>query len=1107
MGSPQRRTSTNPPARSEQGGGEGNRVEPPEELVVVGIGASAGGLEALSQFVGKLPRKANMAYVVAQHMSPHHRSMMVDLLSRETDLPVREVKHDLNPKADTIYVAPPNSDVSIKDGKLQLRRPLTELGAKPSIDYLFVSMAEDLGDRTIGVVLSGTGSDGAIGIRAINSAGGISIAQQPRTAKYDSMPLAAIKAGVDLVLPPDEIAKQLLQTTARPRLALAENDATAASTPIDQLIALIHRETRMDFSAYKETTIARQIERRMAVVQVNQLEDYVALAEKNRAELNALAGNFLVCVTSFFRDADAFAALQVELREFLTKKRPGEEIRIWVPGCATGEEAYTIAIIVAEELGDALERYKVQIFATDANPESTQAGRRGLYAETSIDGVDPTILAKYFVQQDRFFQVDRRIRDMVVFATHDLAQDPPFVRLDVISCRNLLIYFKTPLQDKALRIFHYALRSDGLLLLGKSESVGHNTNLFADVDRRLKIFRRTNISLPRPGSAFGRPAPIAAGTPAPATGATEKVATPSERGRKALFNAYAPPSALISPEGTIVELFGEISTFIRLRPGKPDFSVFSLVHQPLRTELRALVQKVTRSRETCHTRPFTLEVEGSEAAFRATIRLVDTASARDELLLISFEALPSEDATSVELESFDATNDIRLAELQHELTITRESLQTVIEELETSNEELQSLNEETEAGNEELQASNEELETSNEELQATNEELTTVNDELSMKTLQLAEALSDMENIQDSIGAAFLLVDDDLVVRRYNQAVLEYLKLDPASSEQNLRAIPSYVGIDDLYGKIQTVSATGQRHSEIFTFRERTCKLGISPYRSEQTRQQRGAVVVFFDVTALEQARMKAQQATEAKSDFIRQMSHELRTPLNGIIGFAQLLERTPEAAPDQQHRSWLRHILDGGQHILALINDTADLATVEAGRVELDLAVIDPKPVVEEAIALTRDMAEQRAISIHVRETDRDLGCEALRIVADRRRLKQVLLNLLSNAIKYNRDGGSVTIECVDLEDRARLVVSDTGYGIPDQARERVFEPFNRLHPEDLKAEGSGLGLAISRQLAELMGGTLQLESREDQGTQFWVEFPRIDSIPAGSSESVVAQ
>ena len=834
-----------------------------EALIIVGLGASAGGLEALRAFVAELPLRANMAYVVAQHMSPQHRSMMADLLSRETKLVVVEAKDGVIPNPDTVYIGPPNGDIFIKDGKLALRKPLSEIGPKPSVDYLFTSMAEELGERAIGVVLSGTGSDGAHGVRAINAAGGICIAQSPDSAKYDSMPQAAIKAGVDLVLTPAEIATQLVNVAKRPRLSVSEKLATEgkdeSSDPLKTVLRKIYERSKMDFSNYKEATLTRQIERRMAALQTNQLPDYLSVISNTPTELDILATSFLVCVTSFFRDAEAFKKFTFALQKVLEKKLPGDDIRIWVPGCATGEEAYSIAIILAETLGAKLDEHKVQIFATDINKDATAFGRKAMYPETSLEGMDKTLLEKYFRAKDRLFQVDRKIRYMVVFANHDLIQDPPFVRVDVITCRNLLIYFKAGLQEKVFRLFHYALNPSGLLFLGSSESVGQASNFFDETDRKYKLFQRRDVPSTMPQGYVSAPL-LSLASPRKGEEKSQTRSTES-LGRELLLSSYAPPSVLMHVDGDILELFGDVTPFITLKSGKADFNLFSIINPKLRTELRAIAQKVTRSHEATLTHPVQITIDNQERAVQTMVRPIHNKANQPNAVLVSFELAPTREPVNLNPDSVEEIAESRISELTHELTLTRESLQTVIEELETSNEELQSLNEEAQAANEELQASNEELETSNEELQATNEELTTVNDELSARTIEVINTSNDLENVLNCSGIAVLVIDRDLRIRRFNQDSLNFFKIDQALLNQNLASVPVRFAFEDLLGKIRklpfiTNSINAQSDSNVahflgkFSHNLREFELNASAYITRESNTVDGLVLTITDITS-----------------------------------------------------------------------------------------------------------------------------------------------------------------------------------------------------------------------------------------------------------------
>lgn len=838
-------------------GAEFGQTDSTDDLYYVGIGSSAGGLEALRTFVAHLPVQSNMCYIVAQHMSPEHRSMMVELLVRETTLKVVEARNNVTPLADTVYVAPPSSDITIRGGKLRLSKPKATIGPKPSVDLLFISLAEDRGEKAIGIVFSGTGSDGAHGIKAIRAVGGISIAQEPTTAKFDSMPKAAIRSGgIDLVLSPKECAEQLTALSTRPRVRIEEEkeDGTAPTT-VREIIRQISSHTGMDFSNYKDATISRQVQRRMAALQVASLEDYGEYAARHHEEYLELANSFLICVTSFFRDSESFEAMRKTLRELLHKKEPGDSIRVWVPGCATGEEAYSIGIILAEELGADFSQYRVQIFGTDINDTATQFARRGIYPEAALANLDETLLRKYFSQQDRMFCVDRRLKDVTVFARQDLVQDPPFVRLDMVSCRNLMIYFKTELQEKVLKTFHYSLLPHGVLFLGKSESVGQMSTLFIEKGRKAKVFSRRDVPTPMPGH-FTR-AVSAARSKRLATVEAESHA-PSEMARARLFDMYSPATILVTSDGDILEFLGDCTPFIKLSKGKADFNLFSVIHSSFRSELRAFAHRVGRNKVSVSSQPNVIKVDGEQRLYRMAVHYVGMDSLDRDLLTVCFERAPDRKlpADGAETTIEEAASG-RITELEHELTSTRENLQTVVEELETSNEELQALNEEAQAANEELQASNEELETSNEELQATNEELTTVNDELVSKTEELSTTNDDLENVLDSVLKALVVVDQKLRVSRHNRMAMRFFSFPTEERMPNLTATQVQFDVPDLIGSVRGVIATGDPLTREFTHQDNVFVLTISPYLATVTREVRGAILTFDDITDRKKAEEK----------------------------------------------------------------------------------------------------------------------------------------------------------------------------------------------------------------------------------------------------------
>jgi len=469
-----------------------------EKLFWVGIGASAGGLEALRSFVAKLPKTGahNTTYIVAQHLSPKHQSMLVQLLGRETDITVEELSDGQKPKANVMYITPPDRDVFVIDGTLQLRAPMSEFSPKPSVDYFFTTLAEDQKEQAIGVILSGTGSDGSHGMRAIRAAGGMTLAQDVKTAKFDGMPGSAIDTGcVDMILPPEKMGKRIAALIKSPHnMALLQEETQR--TDIQELLFLLKERAGVDFKEYKTGTLYRRINRRMSACSTTNLEEYLDYIRATPSELDELYGDILICVTNFFRDSEAFEALKKSIKEIVDSKDPGDPIRIWVPGCATGEEAYSIVILFAECVGGLakLSNYNFQLFASDLDPDTLSHARKGSYAATTLENVDPKIKEKYFRHRENAYEIIKSVRDLVVFSKHNVFEDPPFLRLDLISCRNLLIYFNTKLQSTVMSLFHYSLKQNGLLFLGKSESLGHSANLFQAIDSKAKIFKSKFIT-------------------------------------------------------------------------------------------------------------------------------------------------------------------------------------------------------------------------------------------------------------------------------------------------------------------------------------------------------------------------------------------------------------------------------------------------------------------------------------------------------------------------------------------------------------------------------------------------------------------------------------
>ena len=687
----------------------------------------------------------------------------------------------------------------------------------------------------MGIILSGTGTDGAHGITAVKANGGITIAEKPGSAKYDGMPRAAIDTGhVDLIMTPQEIGENLLGILVYPtRIPHLAREADAP-TVMQSLMALLNSRTGCDFSEYKQNTILRRIGRRMAVHKIKNLSDYVQLVEKDYQELDELYKDILISVTGFFRDPHSFAALKPVLKSILKSKRNRETVRIWIPGCASGEEAYTIAILLSEAQEEHKILAPVQIFATDIDAEALGRARKGLYSETTLTMVDKKLLKKYFSRIDHSFRVNKAIREMVVFSRQDLVKDPPFSHLDLISCRNVLIYFSATLQQKILPMFHYVLQPSGYLFLGKSESVGQFVDLFSPVDqKKAKIFRcRGELKTRRRDYALGR-LPLFSPKYITGTEPAKQEIPLAEVANRVLMDAYGPPAIVVNDQLEVLHVRGDVSMYLSLPEGDTVLQVLRMIRPELRTDLRALLSKSGKELKPIRSRELKIRDEKGQEPFYLFVQPI-VGYGREGTKLVAFEPVTSQTSTlspPPPLREEDIS-ETRIRELQSELHVTQEHLHTTVEELETANEELQSVNEELQSANEELQSSNEELETANEELQSTNEELNTLNEELQERSSELSAANTDLENIQQAIGFAMLVVDKDLNLTRFTPHAKSIFTITQESIGHNLSTMPCQLQFPTLRDDIQEVIEQGKAKSRELMNRDTVYLFQCVPYHS-----------------------------------------------------------------------------------------------------------------------------------------------------------------------------------------------------------------------------------------------------------------------------------
>lgn len=815
---------------------------------VVGIGSSAGGLEALRTMLARLTPGNHCAYIVVQHLSPTYKSHLPELLGRETSLPVQEIRSGLKLMADHIYITPPSCNVLVREGALIQQQADQSVLPKPSVNLLLESIAAEYGENAIAVILSGTGSDGASGVRSVKAAGGFTFAQQPDTARYDGMPHMAIETGcIDWVLPPDRIAdeiNQLCRHTQKPKNT-EQNSQRDDANNLRKLMGVLRSRSRMDFSGYKPATLWRRIERRLVANRVPSLEAYLDLVATHPEELERLAKDILISVTAFMRDPAAFVALEAELRKLLARKAPGDEIRIWVPGCATGEEAYSIAMLLHRILGGDFSHYAIQIFATDVDMDAMQIARRGCYPASTVELLGREVLQHYFQPLNDAYEISKLLRGVVVFARQDLVLDPPFLRLDLISCRNVLIYLQNSIQSRLLSFFHYALVPDGLLFLGKSESVAQQDGLFTAVSKEHRVFRRNAVatSLPVTG-ALGSSAPTAQTQ----TGSGGQIRQRELRLLQLATQYFMPDSVLVDARQQIRHVFANAGGYLKLPSGKANLDLFAHLPREWKVEAQSLLRKVVQTGEPCQG-TFSLSVRDADSGMvRLSVRPFDL-DREERLYLLAFERTGGVAAKITEaLGSAEvAAHDLNV-ELEHELVAAREHLQTVIEELETSNEEMQALNEEVQAANEELQATNEELEASNEELQSTNEELLTINDEMLAKTSELASANAALELVLRNVGMPMLVVDENLCLCRYNEDAVELFRIHASLQGASIERLTLPGGMPSFVEDVRRAMSERQALERVIESERRAYILRINLNFVRPDRLV-GAIVMLIDQT------------------------------------------------------------------------------------------------------------------------------------------------------------------------------------------------------------------------------------------------------------------
>jgi two-component system, chemotaxis family, CheB/CheR fusion protein len=855
---------------------------PPAQIsdtTIVAIGASAGGIEAVTELMNYLPADTGMSFVLVQHLDPKHHSILTELLARKTAMSVIEVSDGLRVEPNHVYVIPPNASMSISDHTLHLGPREESRGLHMSVDHFMRSLAEQEGNRAIGVILSGSGSDGTLGMAEIQAHGGVTFAQEEASAKYNGMPRSAAAAGcVDYVLPPKGIAKELTRISRHPYLArkilhTAPEVTMPSSTGLSTIFQVLRKATGVDFTHYRQTTILRRVQRRMVVHKIDKIEEYSKFVQSKPAEIQALYQDMLINVTSFFRGGRVFEALKSTVFPAILKNLPRERgIRIWTPGCASGEETYSVAIALLEFLGDRASHVPIQFFGTDVSETSVTRARNGVYPENIQADVSPERLRRYFTKVENGYRVSKTLRDMCIFAQHNVLNDPPFSRMDLVCCRNLLIYLELVLQSRVISLFHYALRPNGFLVLGGSEGLGATSNLFAVEDRANKIFsRKAGGTRQAPGFSLHSP---------PEHRESEPVRVPAKQldsnwgyGEaqrefdRRLLTQYAPATVFVNEEMEIIHTRGNVNRYLKLATGRASLNLMKMVREGLLVELRNAINRAKKENIEVGKRNVQFKNgdgngTGDGAPAPPSNRLVNIdvipmtlGNSKEQYFMIVFQEAPPEPPREGLTRGRGARKETesalkRTVKLEEELAATKEYLQSVIETQEATNEELQSANEEILSSNEELQSTNEEMETAKEELQSANEELTTVNDELRSRNLEITQINNDLINLLSSIDIAVIMIGSDLTIRRFTPKAQKFLGLIAGDIGRPLANINPTIEIADLQSMVLQVVADFHTQE-----RELTDRMGVHyqfkilPYRTVDNKID-GAVITIVDIAS-----------------------------------------------------------------------------------------------------------------------------------------------------------------------------------------------------------------------------------------------------------------
>lgn len=1035
---------------------------------VVGIGASAGGLDALRKLLENTPESTGLAFVVIQHLASGQESMLSEILSRSTKMKVQKIQNGMQIQPNHVYVIPSGKILTLEKGVLKLQPKGLFL---KTIDEFLRSLATDRKTQAIGIVLSGTGTDGTEGLQLVKVEGGITFAQDPKSAQYPDMPRNAIEAEtVYFVLPPEKMGEELCRIASHPQIV--RNEIETAKHPLETkdnaqtIFGLLKASFGVNFANYKPATTNRRISRRMVISKIETAQEYVAHLKTNPNELQSLFDDLLISVTSFFREPQTFEVLTEKvLPTLLEKKQNNQPIRIWIPGCSTGEEAYSVAIQIEEYLEEKnIADIVVQVFGSDVNPKNVEKARKAQYLKTIENNVSKTRLQRFFTPINGSYQVNKQIREMCIFAKHDLTKDPPFSNLDLIVCRNVLIYFDTQLQEKILPMFHYGLKPNGYLVLGESESIGKFTYLFETLEKRGVLFQK-KLGLNRVDLQLEMSTQYPIGNYVKPASKIDPLTILRDTIDELLITEHVPASLVLNTNLDILIFRGKVDPYLSVDAGFASFNVSKIVRKELRPTLQTAVYKSKKESKTIR-ETVRLVQDKKTSIIQIQVTPIETSKIAERFFLVKFEETANrkriakkESQTPEDIDSQNA-KDEQNKELSNNLESTRQTLQAVIEQQEATNEELRSSMEEVQSSNEEMMSTNEELATAKEELQSTNEELTTLNDELKNRNLSLSVLNDDLANLMGNIDTAVVILDNEFRIRRFNSSAESLLRLVPSDVGVLITGIRLGIPIDGFAKVLESAFNLEVVREEIKTGTGHWYQMRTKPYLTEE-KKAAGLVISFSDITEIKNLEDKL----KVISSFTR---HDVRNKLVAVNGNIYLARKLAKGQPKIEKQ------LDSIPETLAKIDRIFDVSKVYENIGSLKLEVVDVGKSVKDAVSLFADFKGAKIINEVI----------GFKVLADLM-LSTIFGNLIDNTLKYGVKTTQIRVYTEQQPDGStNLIYEDDGEGIRTEDKVRLFEKGY--------GKGTGLGLFLIKRCCDLYGWNIIENGEHGKGARFVIEIPK---------------